>query len=553
MHRWFLFSLVGLVLVAVPVLAQGDAGMCSALVEQALEQMGENCSEMNRNSACYGYTRVDSSFAASVEPDYFSAPADRAALHQLDTIATAPLDLALDVWGVAVMNVQANVPATLPGQAVVFMLMGNTEVTNTVAPADAVEAVEPVNLVTPVETRIFSGPAANTSTVMIAPVDTVLPVDGLSDDGTWLRVNTANGPGWVRRAIFNNTTGLESLPAAVDSGPSPMQSFQVRTAFDDLLCEDAPSLLAIQSPEGITVDLTANGAHIHMGSLVMLRTAPPGNAMQVFTIEGDVVLDPDTPQEMTLPAGHITQRCLDDEDMVYDGCGWLPPLPMTGEQLVWAQTVRLAYEKLGTESIEIDNEPVTPVEPVSCQTGTTINHLVEAGDTLFRLSLMYDTTVAAIMANNDLSTTRIAAGQTLEIICGAREPVTLPPETPVDCHPFRATSPLDGLLYGRTTFYWDAAPGATGYRVNVFGESGYFSFMAEGSSTNLTADTTFSGIGHGFDFQWNVDALYNGEVACSTPLAGMRREAPATEHEREVPPPITPTPYCGVNCIYNWN
>ena len=43
------------------------------------------------------------------------------------------------------------------------------------------------------------------------------------------------------------------------------------------------------------------------------------------------------------------------------------------------------------------------------------------------------------------------------------------PRPNVDCRPFKATSPLDGLNYGMNTFYWDAAPGATSYRVNVQG------------------------------------------------------------------------------------
>jgi hypothetical protein len=38
----------------------------------------------------------------------------------------------------------------------------------------------------------------------------------------------------------------------------------------------------------------------------------------------------------------------------------------------------------------------------------------------------------------------------------------------VDCRSFHATSPLNGLNYGENTFYWDAAPGATQYRVTVY-------------------------------------------------------------------------------------
>src|SRR5687767_11050611 len=115
-------------------LAQSDAGACPALVEQALTDMGQNCDLLDRNSACYGYNRVDATFHESASDDFFSKPADRSQISNLQSIATAPLDVDQDFWGIAVMNVQANVPNTLPGQAVTFVLLGDVKVDNAVAP-----------------------------------------------------------------------------------------------------------------------------------------------------------------------------------------------------------------------------------------------------------------------------------------------------------------------------------------------------------------------------------------------------------------------------------
>lgn len=560
--RWlFLLSLAGLMLVFTPqpTQAQVDAGVCPLLVQQALEQMGDNCTGMDRNNACYGYNHINSTFIETMPQDFFSLPADRTGLAQIESLATMPLDLDLDQWGIAVMNVQANVPTALPGQAVVFMLMGDAEVTNAVAPDAMVVPVEPLNLMTQAATQVFTGPAPNTSTMMIVPADTLLPADGLSEDGLWLRVYADQHTGWAQRAGFGAVPDVDTLPVITNQSQTPMQSFQVRTAFNDLLCDEAPSLLAVQSPEGMKVDLTANGVHIRLGSLVMVRTVPPGNAMQVLTIEGDVVLDPGTPNELPLPAGFLTQRCLNGDNMVYDGCGWLPPLPMTETELMWAQTVLRAYQLLGSPdsgSLVIDGANVTLINTDSCPTGTTLTHTVQPGDNLYQLGLRYSTSANAILFGNSLTSTDIFPGQELEIVCGAPGPASLPslgappipvsdePPPPVDCSRFRATSPLDGIAYGNATFYWDAAPGATQYRVNIVGESGTFSFTTSGNNLSLTADTSNSSIGFGFGFQWNVEALYNSAVSCRTPLAGMMRESqPPGRPQSEPPrPAITRTP-----------
>jgi hypothetical protein len=203
--------------------------------------------------------------------DFFSQPSDRAALAEIATLTTTPLDLSLDQWGIAVMNVQANVPGALPGQAIVFMLMGETELTNAVAPEATLPEVTPVEVATSAETGLNSGPAVNTSVVALLPDGALLAAEGVSEDGAWLRVYADVGLGWVLRNAVEANPDLDDLPTVNAAMQAPMQSFQINTAFNDLLCNEAPSLMAIQSPENLKVDLTANGVHIRMGSLIMLR------------------------------------------------------------------------------------------------------------------------------------------------------------------------------------------------------------------------------------------------------------------------------------------
>lgn len=542
--RYLIFIFMLLITVQIAE-AQNDSDVCPQFVRQAITEIGDSCNGLDRNSVCYGFNRVDATFVEDTLIGSFSQPSDRAGLVELEKITTAPLDTLLNQWGIAVMNVQANVPSSLPGQAVTFMLLGDTEVENAVTPEDVLPDSETITVTTSVDTALFTGPSSNTNIRRTVTAGSALPAVGLSEDRGWLRLALDDGTAWVDRNTVDPILDISRLPAARSDAPSPMQSFYFRTSFNDLECDEAPSILAIQSPEGIKVDLTANGAHIQLGSLIMLRVIPPGNAMQVITLEGEATLEPGTPDEVHVPAGKTTQRCLSEPDnlgaagdnndqTVFAECKWLLPVLLNEEEQRLGEIVLQAFQ-----SFE---------QPRVCTPGELLTHIVSPGETLFSIGQRYGASVGAIAVPNNLVTPNIFAGQQLSITCGAQEPrnfvfqppgiiVEEPALTGVDCVPFRATSPLDGLSYGNATFYWNPAPGATSYRVNISGESGSFSFPAAGSSSSLTVNVTIEGIGYGFSFSWNVDALLNGQVMCSTPRVTIPRQ-PAPEP----PEPPRPTP-----------
>ncbi len=137
-------------------------------------------------------------------------------------------------------------------------------------------------------------------------------------------------PGLDPGDAIDPDTDISGLPAVTGDEQSPMQAFRVRTAFNDVNCEEAPSLLAIQGPEHLKIDLEANGVHIRMGSLIMIQIIPPGDEIQITTIYGDVVLDPGTPNERTVPASTKVQHCINYDLYVEDACGgWSEPEPLT--------------------------------------------------------------------------------------------------------------------------------------------------------------------------------------------------------------------------------
>jgi len=110
---------------------------CSDTVDTALKSVSDVCNPLSRNVACYGSKTVDSVTFDNPRPaDFFTNIGDHSELLKLREIHPQPLNPTDNSFGIALLNVQANVPNTLPGQAVVFMLMGDAKLTNEV-PADS--------------------------------------------------------------------------------------------------------------------------------------------------------------------------------------------------------------------------------------------------------------------------------------------------------------------------------------------------------------------------------------------------------------------------------
>lgn len=496
--RWGMLPaliVAGLLLILAPGfgMAQGDA--CPALVQQALAQIGQNCAGLDRNSACYGFNRVDATFSQPVAENFFSQPSDRSALTTLQTVETAPLDLDKEFWGIAVLNVQANVPNTLPGQAVTFVLLGDVSVENAVPADQAVLPSTSIEVRALVPANIRSAPSANANLIGSVAEGTLLPADAVNADGRWVRVLYASGPGWVSREIIDPVGDLGTLTVLNRETRTPMQAFYFRTGVGDPQCLEAPALLVVQSPEKIRVDLSANGADFSIGSTVVLRLLE-GNVMQLMVVDGQANLG-----GIILPAGFTMTMPL-APDLRSPAGGWENFRPLNQTELLLLQILELIPPEILSYGIEI---------PTQGDILATLQQFAQSG------------------ASGQGASSGPAAGQ-------------------ANCSSFRPTSPLGGMAFGLNTFYWDPAPGATSYRVNIFDENGnqVASYETTGPTTSLVGDT--SGLGGGISFSWQVVALVNGQIACSSATVSMQREAP--------PPPATlqqPTSTPEPSCNYNYN
>lgn len=121
---------------AVSVLAQG--GTCAALVQEALEAAEAVCLPTARNEACYGNVQIEADLAEGMT---FAQQGDIVPLASIERLSLAGLNEAEGTWGVALLRLQADLPDTMPGQNVTFLLFGESEIENlagTNAPMQAV-------------------------------------------------------------------------------------------------------------------------------------------------------------------------------------------------------------------------------------------------------------------------------------------------------------------------------------------------------------------------------------------------------------------------------
>lgn len=519
-----IYAGVLLLILSAHVAAQ-TTGSCPALIEQALTALGDNCEGLNRNNACYGYQQVDSTFTFDVEDGYFSDPSDRAELTTVRTIRTSPLNLATEQWGIAVMNVQANLPQSVPGQAVTFLLVGDAEVDNEVDSTSVAPESTPIMVRLQQSTAVRSNPTIAANSIAAAEAGATFDVDAISRDTQWLRIFVNNRVGWLSRDAIIPDTALDSLPVYTSTTRTPMQSFYFSTGFGQPDCSEAPNVVSVQSPDNIQVDLTVNGVDIRIGSTISFQQVSATEA--VFMVhEGHL----QTVDGQWVDAGNALEAHLAEDGGILS---WQTIRPQTDAELELGETVMQMMATVNTP--QLIQTPLPQVQDVT-------THTVAVGDTLFNIARIYDADMGAIMdVNNIQDPNTIIPGQVLTIPGAGNGFVPIPvdpavpgtdpnnpPSAGVDCTGFVATSPRDGLNNGATAFYWDAPAGAvSGYVVTVYNlETGRTATsQVSAPTTNATVDVSVNVLGGGFDFAWQVQALLNGQPVCQSQRVSLLRAA----------------------------
>jgi hypothetical protein len=108
---------------------QPDDATCKAILRLAYQTLQDSCVLVARNQACYGNTQVQAT-PATDQPIQFEKSGDKVGLRAIKRLITSPLDTAANTWGLSLLKVQADLPDSLPGQNVIFLVYGNTSLEN---------------------------------------------------------------------------------------------------------------------------------------------------------------------------------------------------------------------------------------------------------------------------------------------------------------------------------------------------------------------------------------------------------------------------------------
>jgi len=330
--------------VSITASAQDAAATCPALVSNALTALGTNCANLDRSASCFGFPEIPhTAFTEAVPDDFYAEPGDRAPLAITETIQTGPLNLEQGVWGLNVMNVNANLPVGLAGKGVVFVQFGGVEVENAVEPDVAVQLPDAATEVTTAaETDLLESPAAP-DVVAVLPAGAALSVDALDADGTFARAVFEQSVGWVSTDALDPQVDLSALPALGEGDLTPMQSFYLRTGLGGVSCAEAPSLLFVQAPGGVPTDILVYEQPIRIQSTIIIRQTPDGSALELIVLSGIAILNAGTPDEIIVPPGYIVSIALGPDllDLGIEGDvddqgaigTWSAPRPLTAEEL----------------------------------------------------------------------------------------------------------------------------------------------------------------------------------------------------------------------------
>jgi hypothetical protein len=371
---WLAIGLAVLMLVmpGVQVNAQGDGEeACPALVVTVLDSMADTCAATGRNEACYGSFRVDA--ALRDEAVTFEAPADVAPLYTLETIRTYGMDTAADVWGVALLRAQADLPESLPGQNVTFLLFGNVSMTNEGYIGAA--APEAVSCAATVQSgaNLRSGPGTGYNIVGGAAAGDDLTLTGRNAAGDWVQFAAESGEAWIFADLVDDLTcAIADLPvteAGVMADVSmygPMQAFTFETGLGGPACAEAPAdSLVIRSPEGEVVTLRANGVDITLGSAVGLSAG--NGALGLAVLEGQATVRVESGYEV-VPAGFQVEVPM-NADMTPAGA---PSAPAPYPADAWTALEAVPADLVG-------GDPLAVAEPGTLTTWSVTSTILTGG------------------------------------------------------------------------------------------------------------------------------------------------------------------------------
>jgi hypothetical protein len=257
---------------------------CPILVQTAMDITSAECDGTGRNQACYGHILLEAQLQAGAETLDFSTPGSRVDVTRLQSLRLSPMEASENIWGIALMRLQANLPASQM-EDVTLLVFGDVEIENAVGAPTMAE----VSVTARAAVNVRRGPTTSAGVIAtLQPGETVIALERLADS-TWLRVELEDGvTGWVFGELLSPLeTDALNIADAWTPYYRPMQAFYFRSGSEDSACpQEQTDGMLIQTPEGVgEITLLINEIDIQIGSTVFFQ-AQPGHDMTISVLQG---------------------------------------------------------------------------------------------------------------------------------------------------------------------------------------------------------------------------------------------------------------------------
>jgi len=304
------FVVISLLLLAlIPQISHAQTNTCDLLVQTQFVQTSNSCSDIENGAACHG-SDANATFTDAITSDVFDEPGDTVGVTSLEDLLTMPLNIADQTFGVAVMDIKADLPVAFP-ESVTMLLIGDTQIEGGVEPEEAlVLPDEALGVAVLTDSELREEPSATANSVAVLPGGTALQADGMSADSQWLRVYYRHGEkvsAWVNVSTIATSADITTLPVITPESRTSMQEMYLLNGQQNPCPTAPPPMLLIQGPRETEVNLTVNDADIRLHSTIILQSI--GASMRLYVLDGSATVFPDTPFEILLPEGTFIDLC----------------------------------------------------------------------------------------------------------------------------------------------------------------------------------------------------------------------------------------------------
>lgn len=322
---WLLFLLS-----AFTVFGQ-ETETCPTSIFLAMSRANSACTDLNRNSLCYGNGTISVDSDAQLEG--FAQQGDRTNIEAINTIS---LSSDANNYSVAPMVLQANLLNVQAGRRVTMLMYGDVEVTN------HIDVLPQVTLIATGLLNVRRVTEADGEIIVELPLRSNLTAIGVAEEGGWYRVLVPNTDelGWVNQSLVN-VDGDPSQLLVVDESTRllrPFQTMSIESTGDDAPCAGTPdSGVLIQTPntDSAPVNMTINGTDFKVLGTILLQAQADG-MMHVYVLNGQAQIGGEI-----VPVGAMTTAPLNDELVAVD----LPAsaIPYAMEDLAGVPINNLGY------------------------------------------------------------------------------------------------------------------------------------------------------------------------------------------------------------------